>query len=103
MGIILVKKEGYIFIMIYLIYPTCKISKNNFYCEINNKETFEILLSIYSKNIENFELSFSFMSSGLAIIKKLNDNNLLPFDNLQERNQSLKNILRKIWKKLKKD
>ena len=43
------------------------------------------------------------MSSGLAIIKKLNDNNLLPFDNLQERNQSLKNILRKIWKKLKKD
>ena len=99
-----IRKEGYIFIDDISHLPYLKDQpRNNFYCEINNKETFKILLSIYSKNIENFELNFSFMSSGLAIIRKLNDNNLLPFDNLQERNQSLKNILRKIWKKLKKD
>ncbi len=99
-----IKNAGYIFIddISHLPYLKDK-SRNNFYCEINNKETFEILLSIYSKNFENFELNFSFMSSGLAIIKKLNDNNLLPFDNIKERSQSLKNIFRKLWKKVKKN
>lgn len=77
--------------------------RDNFYCEINNKETFDILLSIYSKNIENFELNFSFMSSGLAIIKKLNNNNLSTFENLNERSWKFKNILRKLWRKIKKD
>ena len=100
----LININGYIFIddISHLPYLKDK-SRNNFYCEINNKETFEGLLSIYSKNDENFELNFSFMSSGLAIIKKLNDKNLLPFDNLKERSQSLKNIFRKLWKKVKKN
>ena len=100
----LININGYIFIddISHLPYLKDK-SRNNFYCEINNKETFENLLSIYSKNDENFELNFSFMSSGLAIIKKLNDKNLLPFDNLKERSQSLKNIFRKLWKKVKKN
>tara|TARA_B100000242_G_C42924940_1_gene428884 strand:+ start:113 stop:745 length:633 start_codon:yes stop_codon:yes gene_type:complete len=99
-----IKNEGYIFIddISHLPYLKDKV-RNNFYCEINNKETFELLLSIYSKNIKNFELNFSFMSSGLAIVKKLNDNDLSPFDNLKERSQSLKNIFRKLWKKVKKD
>ena len=99
-----IKDEGYIFIddISHLPYLKDKV-RNNFYCEINNKETFELLLSIYSKNIKNFELNFSFMSSGLAIVKKLNDNDLSPFDNLKERSQSLKNIFRKLWKKVKKD
>lgn len=98
------KKEGYIFVddISHLPYLQNK-PRNNFYCEINNKETFDILLSIYSKNIENFELNFSFMSSGLAIIKKLNNNNLSTFENLNERSWKFKNILRKIWRKIKKD
>ena len=100
----MLKKEGYIFVddISHLPYLQNK-PRNNFYCEINNKETFDILLSIYSKNIENFELNFSFMSSGLAIIKKLNNNNLSTFENLNERSWKFKNILRKLWRKIKKD
>ena len=100
----ILKKEGYIFVddISHLPYLQNK-PRNNFYCEINNKETFDILLSIYSKNIENFELNFSFMSSGLAIIKKLNNNNLSTFENLNERSWTFKNILRKLWRKIKKD
>jgi len=99
-----IKNEGYIFIddISHLPYLKDKV-RNNFYCEINNKETFEILLSIYSKNIKNFELNFSFMSSGLAIVKKLNNNDLSSFGVLKERSQSFKNIFRKLWKKVKKD
>ena len=37
--------------------------KNNFYCELNNKETFEKILNIYFANQKNFDLSFSFISS----------------------------------------
>ena len=52
-------------------------SRNNFYCEINNKETFERLLSIYQENTENFDIEFSFMSSGICkIIKKKNELNI---------------------------
>ena len=100
----ILKKEGYIFVddISHLPYLQNK-PRNNFYCEINNKETFDILLSLYSKNIENFELNFSFMSSGLAIIKKLNNNNLSTFENLNERSWKFKNILRKLWRKIKKD
>ena len=98
------RKEGYIFIDDISHLPYLKDQpRNNFYCEINNKETFKILLSIYSKNIENFELNFSFMSSGLAIIKKLNNNNLSTFENLNERSWTFKNILRKLWRKIKRD
>ena len=35
-------------------------------------ETFDLLISIYSENSENLDLSFTFVSSGLAIIKKKN-------------------------------
>ena len=100
----IVKKDGYIFIddISHLPYLKNK-DRNNFYCEINNRETFEILISIYSKNIENFDLSFSFISSGLAILKKKNDNNLMVNKKLFNRNVSFKNALRKLWRKIKKD
>ena len=55
--------------------------RDNFYCEINNKETFDLLISIYSENTENFDLSFTFVSSGLAIIKKKNDSELINYEN----------------------
>ena len=65
------KLGGYIFIDDISHLPYLKNSnRNNFYCEINNQETFEMILEIYSRNIENIDLNFSYISSGLAIIKK---------------------------------
>ena len=45
---------------------------NNFFCEINNKETFDTILEIYNGNVENIEINFSFYGSGWAwaIIRK---------------------------------
>ena len=34
--------------------------RNNFYCEINNYETFNTLLNIYNGNKKNFDIYFSF-------------------------------------------
>ena len=61
----LIKKNGFIFIddVSHLPYLESK-ERNNFYCEINNKETFNLLISIYSENKENFDLNFTFVSSG---------------------------------------
>ena len=78
-------------------------NKNNFYCEINNKETFSKILEIYFHNYENFFLDFSFQSSGLAIIIKKNDNLLNKSKKLISKEFSIKNILRKIWIKVKKN
>ena len=61
-----------------------------------------MILSIYSENYQNFELNFSFFSSGLAIIKKLNQNELNSSKKLELRDHSLKNFLRVIWKKIRK-
>ncbi len=100
----LIKSKGFIFIDDISHLPYMKNAvRSNFYCEINNKETFEMLLSIYSKNYNNFELNYSFYSSGLAIIKKLNNNNLYPSSNLVLRHNTLKNYLRLLWKKLQND
>ena len=76
--------------------------RDNFYCEINNKETFDKILEIYNNNQDNFDLEFSFISSGLAIItKKQNDINKIKPIILRE--NRIKNIIRKIWKKIKKN
>ncbi len=94
---------GYIFIDDISHLPYLKDKKrNNFYCEINNKETFEKILSIYSENSEHFDLNFSFFSSGLAIIKKKDNSDLIKKKKLNERSISIKNIIRKIWRKIKK-
>ena len=100
----LIKSKGFIFIDDISHLPYLKNTvRSNFYCEINNKETFEMLLSIYSKNYDNFELNYSFYSSGLAIIRKLNNNNLYPSSNLVLRHNTFKNYLRLLWKKLQND
>ena len=94
---------GYIFIDDISHIPYLKNKeRNNFYCEINNKETFEKILSIYSKNLEQFDLNFSFFSSGLAIIKKINNTELKKSETLKERSISIKNFLRKSWRKIKR-
>jgi len=72
--------------------------RDNFYCEINNKETFERLLSIYQNNNENFDIFFTFISSGMCrIVKKKNElNKSTP---IRTRENSFKNLLRNISKK----
>ena len=40
---------------------------------INNYETFQLLLKIFHANYKNFDLDFTFVQSGYALIKKLND------------------------------
>ena len=55
----LLKVGGYLFIddISHLPYLTDK-PRNNFYCEINNKETFEKIIEIYSSNTDKFDLNF---------------------------------------------
>ena len=94
------KLGGYIFIDDISHLPYLKNSnRNNFYCEINNQETFEMILEIYSKNIENIDLNFSYISSGLAIIKKKNNQNLKEAKKLYLRRFSIKNFLENYGKK----
>ena len=48
----LIKKDGLIFIDDISHIPYLKNQdRDNFYCEINNLETFEMILSVYSKNL----------------------------------------------------
>jgi predicted O-methyltransferase YrrM len=97
----LVKTNGYIFIDDISHLPYTKNSeRNNFYCEINNIETFKRILQIYSNNSKNIDLSFSFISSGLAVIKKKNENELNEKLNFSSRENSLKNFLRNLRNKL---
>tara|TARA_B100001964_G_C14149332_1_gene561262 strand:+ start:276 stop:914 length:639 start_codon:yes stop_codon:yes gene_type:complete len=70
--------------------------RNNFYCEINNQETFKRILEIYEPNKEIFDLNFSFISSGLAIIKKKLNNKLNKKKIIKTRENSIKNKLRKL-------
>jgi hypothetical protein len=75
--------------------------KTDFYCEINNRETFDTLLQIYYYNHKSFTLNFSFESSGLAIIKKKSDDILKVSEKLNSREHSFKNLIRKLWLKVK--
>jgi|TARA_B100001093_G_scaffold131874_1_gene124442 predicted O-methyltransferase YrrM len=97
----LIKVGGYIFIddISHLPYLS-ENSKNNFYCEINNKETFQKILEIYYYNQSKFDLNFSFISSGLAVLKK-KDNFLETIKKLKSRETSFKNLIRKLWLKIK--
>jgi predicted O-methyltransferase YrrM len=98
------KEGGYIFVddISHLLYLKNK-PRDNFYCEINNKETFDKILEIYSNNTNLFNLSFSFKSSGLGIIKKISNLQLKKNETIIMRNFSFKNIVRSIWKKIKKN
>ena len=98
----LLKKGGYLFIDDISHLPYQKGSqRNKFYCEINNKETFERILEIYNNNSKNFDLNFSFISSGMAIIQKKTNEKLSNKSKVISRENSLKNIFRKLWKKVK--
>ena len=93
------KKNGFFFIddISWLPYLINK-DRDNFYCEINNYETFKRLIEIYNSNEDNFEIYFSFASSGICKIKKKNDN-LNQFSKIKNRNFSIKSLIRKFIKK----
>ncbi len=76
-------------------------SRENFYCEINNKETFDKLLEIYNVNFDKFDIIFDFTSSGLCkVIKK--SEGLVKSKKIHTRILSLKNFIRKIIRFFKK-
>ena len=97
------EEGGYIFVddVSHLPYLN-ENKKSSFYCEINNKETFENILEVYYNNQDCFDLNFSFKSSGLAIIKKKNNIELKPNSKLKSRQRSLKYLIRKIWLLIRK-
>ena len=99
----ILNKNGYIFIDDINHLPYIKYEKrNNFYCEINNKETHDRIFDIYSNNKDNFDLNFSYISSGTAIILKKSDKNLNRRKKIITRTWSIKNILRLLYKKISK-
>lgn len=96
------KKGGYFFIDDISWVPYLKNSyRDNFWCEVNNKETFTKIVNIYSENYLNFDLEFTFISSGFAVIKKKTLNDLNQVDIKKDRSLSIKNLLRLIKKKIK--
>ena len=66
------KKDCFFFIDDISWLPYVKDNyRNNFNCEINNKETFYMLLEILRSNRENVDIYFSFIGSGMCkIVKK---------------------------------
>lgn len=93
------KIDGIFFIDDISWIPYIKNSeRDNFYCEINNKETFEKLLEIYNSNQEKFDIFFTFISSGMCkIVKKQNFLNLNK--KFFSREFSFKNLMRKILRR----
>ena len=93
------KADGFFFIDDTSWLPYVKKSyRDGVYAEINNQETFEILLKIYFANYHNFDLEFSFVSSGLALAKKLNNDELNYPKKIPSRKLGVKNLVRKVLK-----
>ena len=75
--------------------------RDNFYCEINNKETFDKLLEIYNVNFDRFDINFDFTSSGVCKIFKKSEK-LAKSKKISIRTMSFKNFIRKIIKFFRK-
>jgi len=92
------KKDCFFFIDDISWLPYVKDNyRNNFNCEINNKETFYMLLEILRSNRENVDIYFSFIGSGMCKIIKKNDSNLNKHKKILSRTFSIKNFLRKFF------
>ena len=94
-------KNGFFFIDDICWLPYVKNSwRQNSYAEINNYETFQLLLKIFHANYKNFDLDFTFVQSGYALIKKLNDNKILSPKKIPLKKYRAKYFLKKIIKKI---
>jgi predicted O-methyltransferase YrrM len=90
------KINGYFVIDDTFWLPYCKNQyRDNFWIEINNRETFKRILEIYNNNQKTMELKFSYNLSGMCKIKKINDNKLNNKKKIINRELSIRNIIRK--------
>ena len=90
------KINGYFVIDDTFWLPYCKNQyRDNFWIEINNRETFKRILEIYNNNQKTMELKFSYNLSGMCKIKKINDNKLNNKKKIINREKSIRNIIRK--------
>ena len=73
----MLKSNGYFIVDDISWIPYLKNSwRDSFNLETENRKTFELLIDIFLTNQKNIKLDFSFTVSGLAKIKKLNENPL---------------------------
>ncbi|AFS47275.1 hypothetical protein HIMB5_00005070 [alpha proteobacterium HIMB5] len=94
------KKNGLIIIDdISWLYYTLNGARDNFFIEINNKETFYKLIEIFNSNMNNITLEFNFAHSGVCKIRKKSDLNLNISKKIKSREFSLKNLVKKILRK----
>ena len=94
-------KGGYFFIDDICWLPYVKDSwRQNSYAERNNYETFQTLLKIFYSNYKNFDLEFTFVESGYALIKKLNNNRIKLPKKIPLNKFGAKNIIKNIIKKI---
>ena len=96
----MVKQDGYFVIddINWMLYSKNN-TRDNFNSEINNYETFFKILDIYNSNIDNFDLSFDFIGSGIAKIRKITNNQLSKKKKVILRKNTIKNFIRKIVQK----
>ena len=94
------KKDGLIIVDdISWLYYTKNAKRDNFFREINNKETFFKLIDIYNSNKENINLEFNFAHSGVSKIKKRNYLTLNKANKIKSRTFTLMNLIKKILRK----
>ena len=70
--------------------------KDNDFVERINRLTFNKLLEIYNSNKENLSLNIDFLGSGMAILRKKN-NQLNEENKIKNRLFNIKNILKNIY------
>lgn len=90
------KTNGYFVIDDTFWLPYCKNQfRDNFWIEINNRETFNRILEIYSNNKKSMELKFSCNLSGMCKIKKISNVKLNKRTKIISRELSIRNMIRK--------
>ena len=94
----ILNKEGLFFIDDICWLPYVKKSwRQNSYAERNNYETFQSLLKIFYANYKNFNLEFTFVESGYALLRKLNNNIIELPKKIPLNRFGIKNLLKKIF------
>lgn len=94
------EKNGMIIIDdISWLYYTHKAIRDNFFIEINNRETFFKMIEIFNSNMENISLEFNFAHSGVCKIIKKNDLSLNIPKKIKSREFTIKNLIKKIIRK----